>query len=70
MKSFDDGTPAWAAGALRKANAAMSARGLGNSSMAAAAIIQATLESAIPIAQQDALPLLLWIWRMSVMSKP
>ena len=54
MKSFDDGTPAWAAGALRKANAAMSARGLGNSSMAAAAIIQASLESAIPIAQQDA----------------
>ena len=54
MKSFDDGTPAWAAGALRKANAAMSARGLGNSSMASAAIIQATLESAIPIAQQDA----------------
>ncbi len=54
MASFDDGTPAWAAGALRKANAAMSARGLGNSSMASAAIIQATLESAIPIAQQDA----------------
>ena len=54
MTSFDDGTPAWAAGALRKANAAMSARGLGNSSMASAAIIQATLESAIPIAQQDA----------------
>jgi hypothetical protein len=54
MKSFDDGTPAWAAGALRKANAAMNARGLGNSSMAAAAIIQASLESAIPIAQQDA----------------
>ena len=54
MKSFDNGTPAWAAGALRKANAAMSARGLGNSSMASAAIIQATLESAIPIAQQDA----------------
>lgn len=54
MKSFDDGTPAWAAGALRKANAVMAARGLGSSSMAGAAIIQATLESAIPIAQADA----------------
>lgn len=54
MKSFDDGTPAWAAGALRSVNAAMSARGLGNSSMAGAALIQASLESAIPIAQSDA----------------
>jgi hypothetical protein len=54
MKSFDDGTPAWAAGAIRAANAAMNARGLGGSSMAGAAILQATMESAIPIAQQDA----------------
>lgn len=54
MKSFDDGTPAWAAGAIRAANAAMASRGLGASSMAGAAILQAAMESAIPIATQDA----------------
>lgn len=54
MKSFDNGTPAWAAGALRAANAAMAARGLGGSTMAGAAILQAAMESAIPIAAQDA----------------
>ena len=54
MASFNDGTPAWAAGALRKANAAMAARGLSGSSMAMAAISQATIESALPIAVQDA----------------
>ena len=55
MKSFDDGkTPAWAAGAIRAANAAMASRGLGGSSMAGAAIFQAAMESALPIATQDA----------------
>ena len=54
MQQFNDGTPAWAAGAMRAANAAMSARGLGASSMAGAAILQAAMESSIPIAQQDA----------------
>jgi len=54
MKQFDDGTPVWAAGALRSANSAMAARGLGGSSMAAAAIVQACMESAIPIASSDA----------------
>lgn len=55
MKSFDDGaTPAWAAGAMRAANAAMASRGLGGSSMAATAIFQAAMESALPIAAQDA----------------
>ena len=54
MKDFDDGTPAWAAGAIRAANAAMASRGLGASSMAGAAILQAAMESALPIAQQDA----------------
>ena len=54
MKDFDDGTPVWAAGAMRAANAAMAARGLGGSSMAAAAIVQASMESAIPIASADA----------------
>ena len=54
MEQFNDGTPAWAAGAMRAANAAMAARGLGASSMAGAAVVQAAMESAIPIAQQDA----------------
>jgi len=55
MDDFDDGaTPAWAAGAMRAATAAMAARGLGSSSMAGQAIVQAAMESALPIAQQDA----------------
>jgi len=54
MKQFDDGTPPWAAGALRKANAAMAARGLAGSSMAGAAIVQAAMEASIPMAQADA----------------
>ena len=54
MKDFDDGTPAWAAGAMRAANAVMASRGIGASSMASAAILQAAMESALPIAQQDA----------------
>jgi hypothetical protein len=54
MRQFDDGTPAWAAGAVRAANAVMAARGLGGSSMAGAAILQAAMESALPIAAQDA----------------
>jgi hypothetical protein len=55
MKQFEGGqTPAWAAGALRAAQAAMAQRGLGASSMAGQAITQAAMESALPIAQQDA----------------
>ena len=54
MNQFNDGTPPWAAGALRRANAAMAARGLAGSSMAGAAIIQAAMEAAVPIAQADA----------------
>ena len=54
MASFDDGTPAWAAGAMRAANSAMASRGMGGSSMAGAAIFQAAMESALPIAMQDA----------------
>ena len=46
--------PAWAAGALRSANAQMVARGLGASSIAGQAIVQATMEAALPIAQADA----------------
>ena len=55
MQDFEGGaTPPWAAGAMRAATASMAARGLGSSSMAGQAIIQAAMESAIPIAQQDA----------------
>ena len=55
MQDFAGGqTPSWAAGAMRNANAAMAARGLGASSIAGQAIIQAAMESALPIAQADA----------------
>ena len=46
--------PAWAAPAVRTVGAEMAKRGLGSSSMAAAAITQAVMESGIPIAAQDA----------------
>jgi len=46
--------PAWAAGAMRSATAQMAARGLGASSLAGQAIVQATIEAALPIAQADA----------------
>jgi hypothetical protein len=46
--------PPFAAPAVRKVNAVMQARGLGASSMAAAAITQALMESGVQIAQQDA----------------
>jgi len=55
MQDFEGGEPpAWAAGAMRAANTAMAARGLGASSMAGQAIVQAAMESALPIASQDA----------------
>ena len=55
MQQFEGGkTPAWAAGAMRNATATMAARGLGASSMAGQALIQAAMESAVPIAQADA----------------
>ena len=46
--------PAWAAGAARAATSVMQQRGLGSSSMAAAATIQAVMESGVPIAAADA----------------
>ena len=53
--NFDSANPpAWAAGAIRNANAQMAARGLGASSLAGQAIVQATMEAALPIAQADA----------------
>ena len=55
MQDFQGGqTPSWAAGAMRAATAQMAARGLGASSMAGMAIVQAAMESALPIAQMDA----------------
>jgi len=55
MQQFEGGeTPAWAAGAMRSATQAMAARGLGSSSIAGQAIIQATMEAALPLAQADA----------------
>ena len=56
MASLQSGgpMPAWAAPAVRKVSAVMQARGLGSSSMAAAAMTQALMESGVQIAQQDA----------------
>ena len=55
MQQFEGGeTPAWAAGSMRAAMATLSARGLGASSLAGQAVIQAAMESALPIAQIDA----------------
>ena len=46
--------PAWAAPQVRKVSSIMQQRGLGSSSMAAAAMVQAVTESGIEIAKQDA----------------
>ena len=46
--------PPWASPVIRKTNEIMNSRGLGASSMAAAATAQALIESTIPIAVQDA----------------
>ena len=55
MLDFDStNPPAWAAGALRNASAQMANRGLGASSMAGQALVQAAMESALPIAMADA----------------
>jgi hypothetical protein len=55
MAQFEGGeTPAWAAGSMRSAMATLSARGLGASSLAGQAVIQAAMEAALPIAQIDA----------------
>ena len=56
FKTIEEGTelPAWASPAVRKVSAIMAQRGLGSSSMAASAMIQAVYEAGIPIAAQDA----------------
>ena len=55
-KSLEEGKPlpAWASANVRKTQEIMNARGLGASSVAAAAMVQAIAESALPIAVQDA----------------
>ena len=55
MQQFEGGnTPPWAAGAMRNVTAQMAKRGLGASSMAGQALVQAAMESALPIAMADA----------------
>ena len=56
MASIEEGKPlpAWASPAVRKVTAIMQSRGIGASSMAAAAMTQAVMESGINIAVQDA----------------
>jgi hypothetical protein len=55
MAQFEGGeTPAWAAGSMRTAMQTLAARGLGASSLAGQAVIQAAMEAALPIAQMDA----------------
>ena len=54
--SIEEGKPLppWAAGPVRVASSIMAQRGLGASSMAAAAVSQAVLEAGLPIAAADA----------------
>ena len=55
MADFEGGNvPVWAKGAMRVARENMAARGLGGSSIASQAIIQAAMASALPIAQIEA----------------
>lgn len=54
MTEFEGGqTPAWAAGAMRSAQEMLAKRGLGASSVAGQAVVQAAMEAAMPIAQVD-----------------
>lgn len=55
LSDFDAGSPPpWAAASMRGVTAQLAARGLGASSLAGQAIIQAAMESALPIAAADA----------------
>ena len=55
-ESLEEGKPlpGWASANVRKVQEIMNKRGLGDSSVAAAAMVQAITESALPIAVQDA----------------
>jgi hypothetical protein len=55
LQQFEGGnTPSWAAGAMRAVKGEMARRGLSASSIAGQALVQAAMESALPIAQADA----------------
>jgi hypothetical protein len=55
LAGFEAGNPpVWAAASMRAATATLAARGLGASSLAGQAVIQAAMESAVPIASADA----------------
>jgi len=55
MKDFEGGnTPVWAAGAMRQAQQMLAERGLAASSIAGQAIVQATMEASLPLAQMEA----------------
>ena len=55
MQQFEGGNnPPWAAASMRNAMATLAKRGLGASSMAGQAVIQAAMVAALPIAQMDA----------------
>ena len=56
FKGFQPGEtpPAWATPAMRRVTSIMTARGLGSSSMAAGAQVQAIMEAGIPLAREDA----------------
>jgi len=55
MTDFEGGaTPSWASGAIRAASASMASRGLSASSIAGQALVQAAMESTLPIAMADA----------------
>ena len=55
MAGFENGkVPAWASCPIKKMVCIMAGRGMGNSSIGAAAMIQAAMEAGIPIAMADA----------------
>ena len=55
LADFDSqNPPIWAASSMRNATSVLISRGMGASSLAGQAVIQATLEAALPIAVQDA----------------
>jgi hypothetical protein len=56
MDDFEGGeaTPVWASGSMRKAMQVMQSRGMGASSIAGAAVVQAAMESAMAVAVPDA----------------
>ncbi len=55
LQQFEEGeVPTWAKGAVRAAQQTLLTRGLGASSIAGQAVVQAAMEASLPIAQMDA----------------